>query len=143
MKLTFAMPITMGACNIARMNESIGKRIARFREAAGLSQSELARRLSVKPQAVQKWEAGGSPRAQRFDEIAEHLGVTAAVLMGGSAPTLAGSQKVVAGSDSWPFKAPRAMFDALDQDSKAEIDSMVSGMIEMRYLQRSKHKTGS
>lgn len=37
-------------------NESIGQRIARLRKEKGLTQSELAEKLSVSPQAVSKWE---------------------------------------------------------------------------------------
>lgn len=59
----------------------IGKRIAMAREAAGMNQSELARALNVKPQAVQKWESGGAPRHSRIQEIAEKLNVTAAYLL--------------------------------------------------------------
>lgn len=46
-----------------------------------MNQSELARALQVKPQAVQKWEAGGSPRNARLTEIAQALGVSVAYLV--------------------------------------------------------------
>ncbi|MNJ32040.1 HTH-type transcriptional regulator PrtR [compost metagenome] len=63
---------------------TLGKRIALKREQAGLNQSELARRLSVTPQAVQKWEAEVSvPRGRRLDEIALALSTTAAYLISG------------------------------------------------------------
>lgn len=61
--------------------DAIGKKIAKAREAAGMNQSELARALQVKPQAVQKWEAGGSPRNARLTEIAQALGVSVAYLV--------------------------------------------------------------
>ena len=52
------------------------KRMAEAREAKGLNQSELARRLGVTPQAVQSWEAGKStPRPPRMYELAKILGV--------------------------------------------------------------------
>lgn len=60
----------------------ISERIAKGRQAAGLNQSELARRLGVKPQAVQKWEAGGAPRREREQDIAKELGVSLAWLRG-------------------------------------------------------------
>ncbi|AET91065.1 putative prophage repressor protein [Burkholderia sp. YI23] len=54
----------------------IGDRIAKLRKDKGLSQSELARALDIKPQAVQKWESGGSgPKASRLVEIAGILSV--------------------------------------------------------------------
>jgi phage repressor protein C with HTH and peptisase S24 domain len=63
---------------------TLGQRIARKREQAGLNQSELARRLSVSPQAVQKWEAEASvPRGRRLDEIAAALSTTVAYLVTG------------------------------------------------------------
>lgn len=60
---------------------TIGHQIAKARAAAGISQSELARALQVKPQAVQKWEAGGGPRHARLTEIAQALGVTVSYLV--------------------------------------------------------------
>ncbi|MBI6944057.1 helix-turn-helix transcriptional regulator [Pseudomonas putida] len=63
---------------------TLGQRIARKREQAGLNQSELARRLSVTPQAVQKWEAEVStPRGKRLDELASALSTTVAFLITG------------------------------------------------------------
>lgn len=66
---------------------TLGKRIARKREQAGLNQSELARRLGVSPQAVQKWEAEVSiPRGRRLDEIALALATSVAFLVTGEGP---------------------------------------------------------
>lgn len=63
---------------------TLGQRIARKREQAGLNQSELARRLSVSPQAVQKWESEVStPRGKRLDEIAAALNTSVAYLVTG------------------------------------------------------------
>nr|WP_314877293.1 helix-turn-helix transcriptional regulator [uncultured Pseudomonas sp.] len=65
---------------------TLGQRIARKRERAGLNQSELARRLSVTPQAVQKWESEVSvPRGKRLDDIASALSTTVAYLVTGDA----------------------------------------------------------
>lgn len=63
---------------------TLGQRIARKREQAGLNQSELARRLSVSPQAVQKWESEVStPRGKRLDDIAAALNTSVAYLVAG------------------------------------------------------------
>ena len=54
-------------------------RITMAREMAGLSQSELARRLGVTPQAVQQWEKEidpTSPRGKRLKNLSSILGVT-------------------------------------------------------------------
>ncbi|MFI8555813.1 XRE family transcriptional regulator [Pseudomonas putida] len=57
--------------------------IALAREALGLNQSELARRLGVTPQSVQSWESDrNTPRHKRLKEIGDALGVSAAYLMG-------------------------------------------------------------
>lgn len=62
---------------------TINATIKRLREAAGLSQSELGRRLGVSYAAVQQWESGASrPRPQRIKELAQVLGVSQAVLLG-------------------------------------------------------------
>lgn len=65
---------------------SFAERLAEAREGAGLSQSELARRLGVKPQSVQQWEQSGTtPRAHRIKDLALVLGVTREwLLVGGS-----------------------------------------------------------
>lgn len=60
----------------------IGRQIAKAREAAGMNQSELARALNVKPQAVQKWESGGAPRHSRLPDVANALRVSVSFLMG-------------------------------------------------------------
>lgn len=55
---------------------ALSNQISEARVAAGLSQSELARRLGIKPQSVQAWESGVSaPRARRLSQVAEVLGV--------------------------------------------------------------------
>ena len=60
---------------------NIGKTFARLRREAGLSQSELAARLSmlgvdVTNQAVSKWESGSSlPNAWQFIILSAALGV--------------------------------------------------------------------
>ena len=59
----------------------LDNRIAQARKAAGLNQSELARALGVKPQAVQKWETGAStPRRDREHDLSRILDVSVAWL---------------------------------------------------------------
>lgn len=55
---------------------SLSERIAEARKAAGLTQTEVARRLGIRPQSVQAWESGVSaPRARRLTELAQVLDV--------------------------------------------------------------------
>jgi len=62
-------------------NNSLATRIKKARLATGLSQSELARILRVKPQAIQHWERGkANPKTSRMGELAEALNVQAAWL---------------------------------------------------------------
>jgi len=54
----------------------IGQKIADARKKTNLSQSQLAERLFISPQAVGKWERGESmPDITTFDRLAEILGV--------------------------------------------------------------------
>lgn len=47
-----------------------------------MTQTDLARALGVKPQAVQKWESGGGPRRDRIKAIAEVLDISEEELLG-------------------------------------------------------------
>lgn len=76
----------------------LGKNIARLRRAAGLSQEELAERLSVSRQAVSKWESGqAQPELTRLTAMARLFGVTLDALTGseGSAEDEAGAAAAV------------------------------------------------
>ena len=49
---------------------TLGDRLARARDAAGMSQSQLARRLGVKLQTLRNWESDRSePRANRLQML--------------------------------------------------------------------------
>ena len=57
-------------------DDSLGQRIARSRTYLGLSQNMLARRLGVKKQTLENWEADrSSPRSDRFTKMAGILQV--------------------------------------------------------------------
>jgi len=61
----------------------IHERLHEARSRAGLSMSEIARRLGVSPQSVQQWESGTTtPRPQRIRDLAALLGVTEGYLLG-------------------------------------------------------------
>ncbi len=57
--------------------ERVGANIKRFRELAGLSKSELARRIKVSPTAVHNWEENGViPRMEVMLDLERELEVS-------------------------------------------------------------------
>lgn len=63
--------------------EQIASNIAEARKRSGLNQSELARRLGIRPQSVQQWEKGtATPKLDRLTAIAQVLGVSLESLTG-------------------------------------------------------------
>lgn len=67
----------------------IAELIAESRKAAGLSQSELARRLNLTPQSVQAWESGRSaPRSNMLVDIAVALGISKVALFSAMLQTI-------------------------------------------------------
>lgn len=62
---------------------SLAKRVAEKREALGLSQSELARKIGVTPQAIQKVEAGETKKPRYIVELASALQETPEFLQSG------------------------------------------------------------
>lgn len=63
---------------------TFGDRVAAAREAAGLTQAKLARRLGVKRSTIENWEADRSePRANRLQMLAGILNVSIIWLMSG------------------------------------------------------------
>lgn len=62
----------------------VGRQIKHFRELAGLSKSELARRVGVSPTAVHNWEENGVlPRIDVTHALGEALEVSFIQLMSG------------------------------------------------------------
>ena len=66
------------------MSELLGERIRKARIRYGMSQAELARRIKVSLNTMNKIEAGDTPdpRASRIKAIADVLGVSADYLLG-------------------------------------------------------------
>ncbi|MCC1494339.1 helix-turn-helix transcriptional regulator [Cognatishimia sp. F0-27] len=79
---------------------TFGDRLAAAREAAGMSQSDLARRLGVKLRTIQAWEQDMSePRANKLSTTAGILNVSMVWLITGegddlTAPEEAGSPDI-------------------------------------------------
>ncbi len=60
----------------------IGENIKKLRRAKGMTQEDLAEKVSVSYQAVSKWENGGSPDIETLPVLANVFGVTIDELMG-------------------------------------------------------------
>ncbi len=56
--------------------------LTKYRKKAGLTQSQLAAKLSVTPQAVSKWEKGSYPDSELLPKLSKILGVSLDVLFG-------------------------------------------------------------
>lgn len=70
------MPRSPDAVDVA-----VGRRIAQRRTAMGLSQTNLAQRIGISPQQVQKYEAGSNRiSASRLNAIALVMGVSPGAL---------------------------------------------------------------
>lgn len=64
--------------------EQLGLRIADRRKAVGLTQTQVADRMGVTPQAVSKWERGlAFPDPAYLDDLAELLHVSIDALLRG------------------------------------------------------------
>ena len=63
--------------------KGIGERISAARKAAGITQEELAAKLTITPQAISKWERGtGLPDISVLPDLAEALGISVGELFG-------------------------------------------------------------
>lgn len=91
--------------------KTIGERIAQKREAAGLNQSELGRRMGVTPQAVQKWESAiSTPRNSKLGELAAILGTSISFLLEGDRESdqPAAATHMLGNIDAWDEETPLA-----------------------------------
>lgn len=65
------------------MKETFGQRLARLRKEKGLTQEDIANRISISPQAVSKWENDlSTPDIYVLSSLADILGVTVDELLG-------------------------------------------------------------
>ena len=87
---------------------TIGKRIAARRRELGLSQTDLANRLGIRPQSVQQWERedGTEPRPNRLREISKILNCEFEWLVspGNSTSTNTGNQLIPI--EAWDSSTP-------------------------------------
>jgi transcriptional regulator with XRE-family HTH domain len=54
----------------------VGRRVRYFRQRAGLTQVELAQRLSIAQSAISSWERGDNPTFRNLEACADACGVT-------------------------------------------------------------------
>jgi len=99
--------------------KSFCERIVFFREAAGLSQEELAGKMGKHVNTVGRWERSEQePPIDTLKNLAGNLGVSLAKLLGedGAPGTLTRSEPIF-------FMSPRAATAMRDAKSKAEMDA--------------------
>lgn len=110
------------------MAMALSDKISEARTAAGLTQSELARRLGIKPQSVQAWESGVSaPRARRLTQVAEVLGVSQAFLFEGTTEQGGGAESEGGKSATGSVQMAQALADRL-------IASVETGAIDQHAI---------
>lgn len=74
---------------------TFGDRLAGAREAAGLSQAELARRLGVRLSTLRSWEDDlNEPRANKLQMMAGLLNVSLAWLLSGEGEGISGGTEI-------------------------------------------------
>ncbi len=106
------------------MNE-FSQRLKIALESAGMTQSELATRLEIKPQSVQKWcSGGGLPRAARLREIAKTLEASEAWLSAGHGEI---RDKRMSGAQI----SPREWLHSVIDDSSDDVISVLERLISV------------
>lgn len=74
--------------NISEINSRIAKNLTYYRKAAGLTQAELAEKISYSDKSVSKWEQGnGVPDIYILLQLAELYGVSVNDIVGNGVPT--------------------------------------------------------
>ena len=94
---------------------TFGDRMTGAREAAGLSQAELAKRLGVKVKTIRGWENDQSePRANKLQMLAGLLGVSIMWLLSGEGEGLDGPDT--------PQDLPEDLVDLLGEIRRMKVD---------------------
>lgn len=99
---------------------TFGDRVAAAREAAGMTQSQLARRLGIKKSTLEAWEGDMSePRANKLQMMSGLLNVSIRWLLTGEGEEMAAP--AAEGDD-----------DAVSQDCRAVLNELREVHVEMR-----------
>ena len=115
-------------------NKLFGNRVRESRINKGLSVSQLASRIGVKPETVEKWESGETdPRPSKVNKLSGILGVSMIWL-------LAGEDDNVAGASQFPeFSETRQLEEKIDLAEKMISDLsflLVDIRAQARKIQR-------
>jgi len=103
----------------------IGKRIQEARISRGMTQTDLARILCVKPQSVQHWERGTSlPKSTRINELAEALDVQPTWLLPSTDEQLELTNETLSFEETMMIRKFRKM-DITQQDILSEIANVL------------------
>ena len=79
------------------MNKTAGTRIDELLKIKGLSQSDLAKAIGVKPQAIQQWISGDTtPKEPNLKKAADYLSVTAEYLRYGDNKNIQSLEEIIA-----------------------------------------------
>ena len=106
--------------------DKIAKRIENCRRHLNFSQSELARKVGVTPQAVQKWEKAKTvPRGYTLEKLAGVLGVSPAYIQFGIAGEAGGHFSVEDKKNDWPFSISREQFSQFNEEQRSLINRYI------------------
>lgn len=104
-----------------------GVRVRKLRDAAGLTQAELAEKLDVSRPAIGTWESGKArPRLNKLKELADLFGVTVSELMGEETEPI----PYRASSTMMPLLGCAHMGEPCDEDSLHEMVEVPSDVAE-------------
>ena len=117
--------------------DKIAKRIENCRRHLNFSQSELARKVGVTPQAVQKWEKAKTvPRGYTLEKLAGVLGVSPAFIQFGITDPSNGQFSIeeektdyvvtcCSKKDDWPFSISREQFSQFSEEQRSLINRYI------------------
>lgn len=117
--------------------DKIAQRIEECRRHLNISQSELARKVGVTPQAVQKWEKAKTvPRGYTLQKLATVLGTSPAFIQFGIMDTAGGHFTVedaqadytVTGrskQEAWPFSISKEQFSQFNEEQMSLINRYI------------------
>ncbi len=127
---------------VTKQESSLAERIRRARLEQGISQSELARKFGVKPQAVQHWESGAAnPKTERISDVALILNVQVSWLLADQLQSEIQSEMFVQESVAKTYncflpdeKLVLDMYRNLDEQDKAIFLEVIELMVNKRKV---------
>ena len=107
-----------------------GVKVRKLRDAAGLTQAELAEKLDVSRPAIGTWESGKvRPRLNKLKELADLFGVTVSELMGEESEPI----PYRASGTMMPLLGCAHMGEPCDEDSLHEMVEVPSDVAERHH----------